>query len=181
MDEVKREFRYRGDLYMLVVGPLFCGLMAGLAIYFALTNEGPVWFGNLGEIPRPFVLVTAWVLAALFTALCAGLTVVSVQALTCRQRIAFTEKALLVPKRFWSSGDRAIPYEDIVKLTLQDDPILLPGHRALFVYHGDEKYPIAENFLASPEDFAEVRRLLEARTALACGEEPRPAGLKRLR
>jgi hypothetical protein len=158
-NEIEREYRYRSEMYWVVAGPLFLGLMAGLTVYFALTNEEPVWLGSLVEIPRPAVLVGAWIGAAIFTFLFVGATVMAVQTLTCRQRIAFTATALLIPKGFWSSADQAIPYEEIGALELHTGPGPEPN-RSVIVHHGHGRFPIEERCLPSKADFDDIWRVL---------------------
>ncbi len=161
-DSIEREYRYRHRLYFLWSATTFFGLMSGLAVYFALTNSDPVYLQGVLEFPAALANIGSWFAGALFACLFAWGLVFVIQALTRRQRIALTSSALLVPKGFWSSGDQAIPYHDIVELVPHTEP---DRSLALIVRHRQGKFPISESLLPSKAAFQELWGALAGRVA----------------
>ena len=159
-EEIEREYPYRAPRTLVTLIPLFFGLLCGGSIWMALTNERGILCFNLFFIDPLLARILMWLLTALFGALFVGVLPFVVNALTQRQRIAFTSTALLVPKHFLSSADRVIPYRDIVELTLHTDP---QGTRSWIIRQRQGKFVIVDSWLPSNEAFEEVSALLRER------------------
>lgn len=177
-DEVEREYPYRYSAAVVFGPTVGFGTLGALMLWMALTSEEGFVLFNLFEVSPLGARIMAWVFAVFFLGLFVACVPVVVNFLTTRRRLAFTENTLLVPRGFWSTAVRPIPYGDIVELVPHVD---VQGNRSLIVRWGAGKFPIEEIALPSKTAFEEINSLLRERRVLAVMRQApsppeRPAG-----
>lgn len=166
-DPVEHEYPYRYSAGVVFGPAIAFGVLGGLMVYLALTydEEGVVLF-HIIELSPLGVRIMGWVLAGLFLGLFVACLPIVVNFLTTRRRLAVTATALLVPRGFWSTADRPIPYREIAELVPHLDT---QGRRSLIIRHPKGKFVIEEIALPSRAVFEEICSLLRERRALAAG------------
>lgn len=152
----EREFDYNISRKSAIGWSLFFAASATVFAYQCATNDRAL---ELNGIPfTPFG-------ASVFYGIVAGVSVLCVAMglwlWIRRGRIAFSPEGLLIPKSWWSSAERLLPYRDIRGIRLGDRLSAVTRARLLYVVHKRGSECLSAAMFASEAAFDDFQRLLE--------------------
>jgi hypothetical protein len=166
---VEREYEYRLKAGRTLVRAILCGAGALWFGYMALNNDrglilliiplsqkgATIFYGVIGG------------LAAVFAAYDA----ISVsRRKSLRQRIAFANDGLLVPRSLWSTEEKLIPYESVLDVKEFTEP-----NSVAIIRHREGEFTLELDLLADERTYAEIVRNLAARVHAAKGGNVNPS------
>jgi hypothetical protein len=139
---------------------LLCIIAFGLASVFfgarAQSNDRGLIINGVIELSADGATVFYWVLFCLSVGFVLMTAALIFHRLTYRQRIAFTQSSIIVPKSRWSKEEHTIKYSEIKSITASK----VNSQRFLNVIFAGGKFTIASSMLPSKTDFDEAYELL---------------------
>lgn len=164
---IEREYEYEAKWSTIVLGTLFFGACAGVLGATARDNDRGLVINGIVELSRngaTFFYLGLALTSVLFVALFGLMAVVR---LTLRQRIAFSETCLIVPRSRWSSNEVVVPFHEIRTISKSE----VAGQHFLKIVHASGKFTLNASLCPSWYDFDEICRLIAQR---ATPHGPRP-------
>jgi hypothetical protein len=154
---IEREYEYRLKSGRVMTRVVLMAAGGAWFAYMALTNDRALTLWII-----PLTRNGATIFYAAFAALMLLISMVeAVNVLrtgSLRQRIAFTEDGVMVPKTAWTEEERLIPYESIVDLKENTEPI-----HAIVIRHRDGQFTLMLDRLPDERAFAEIGHKLAVR------------------
>lgn len=149
---MNRQFRYGPKWTVIVFCALFFGACAIVLGAKAKGNERGLILNGVIEFSPTGATIFYWVLAALSAGFVVVAGFLAVMRLALRQRIAFTETCLMVPRSKWSSEEVTVPFRDVLELTRAE----ASGQRFLTIVHPGGKFTLIGWMLPKKQDFDEL-------------------------
>lgn len=154
-----REFDYNLSRAAIVGWSLFFATSATVFGYHCITNERGL---ILNGIPfTPFAATVFYAFIAGVSMFCLGM---GVWLSFRRRRIAFGKEGLLIPKSWWSSAEKSVPYRDLQGVRLGVKGSAITGARLLYVQHKRGVECLSAAMFSSDAAFDEFQQLLIQKT-----------------
>lgn len=157
--DIERQFDYRPKWTAILFCAVFFGLCAVVLGAKAANNERGLVLNGIIELGPEGASIFYWVLCGFSVAFVIMAVFLALHRAVLRQRLAFAQTALLVPRSRWSNQERHIEYDDIQAVTTGE----ISGQHVLYVHHTGGKYTIVASMLPSRAAFEEVRALLNGK------------------
>jgi len=163
MSIVEREYEYKPKWALILLCSGFFGICAVVLGLKAFKNDRGLNISGILELSPENAKGFYWVLCWLSVGFVVAAGVLAVTRLWLRQRVAFTQSSILLPRSRWSSEEIVIDYEAITGLSTS----AVAGQRFLHLRHRGGKQTITASLLPSKAAFEEVCELLTARVSQA--------------
>jgi hypothetical protein len=157
--DIEREFEYKPSWLIIILGGLLFGVGVGVLAIKANYNNRGLIINHIIELTTSEATIFYWTLS--FFSLCFVLMTVGLifHRFKYRQRIAFTEKGIIVPKSRWSGEEKIIEYKDISGISRAN----ISGQKFIYLIHSGGKFIINCNMLPSKKAVEEIISLLTER------------------
>jgi hypothetical protein len=156
VSNIEREFEYKPRWTTILACGAFFSLCAVVLGIKAANNGGGLLINGIIELGPAGATIFYWVLTAGSVGFVAAAVLIAYHRLMYRQRLAFSQSALIGPASRWSQQEREIAYRDICELST----VTVSGQRFLYITHLGGKYTISASLLPSKAAFEEICELL---------------------
>ena len=158
---IEREYEYRLKVGRAQARAVLFGAGALLFAYVALTNDRGLILCVI-PLAKTGATICYGVFAGLSALVCAYEAVNVAGRASLRQRIAFTEEGLVVPRSSWSAEERLIPYGSILDMKEFTEPDSL-----VVIRHREGEFPLRLDLLPDERAYAEIVHSLALRIQAA--------------
>ena len=149
------EFGYSSPRAATVAWSLFFAASAMVFGYDCVTNERALIINGIHL--SPFAATVFYGFVAGVSMFCLGM---GVWLLSRCRRIVFGKEWLVIPKSWWSSAEKIVPYRDLRGVRLNEKGSAINGARLLYVQHKRGTECLSAAMFSSDATFNEFQQLL---------------------
>src|SRR5258708_35502731 len=149
---MERQFDYRPKWTVIILCALFFGACALVLGAKANGNDRGLIINGIIALSPGGATIFFWVLTALSIAFVVIAGFLAIVRVTFHQRIAFTDKCLMIPRSRWSRQQVTVPFGDVLELSQSE----VSGQRFLKIVYQGGKFTLTASMLPKKEDFDEI-------------------------